>query len=200
MSSISVITGDIINSRRVKPEIWLPVLKKALEKISKNNWNIYRGDSFQIEITNYHESFIAAVYLKACLKTIKGIDIRIAIGIGGKTFNGSNVSESSGEVFIMSGSTLEQLKSEKTNLKLTTKNPTIDNEINLFFKFALIAMDNWTVNSAEAVKLFLDNKNKTQEEMSKTIGISQDAVSKRLKRAHLGEILELDSLFRRKIQ
>lgn len=196
----SVITGDIINSRSVNPEIWLPVLKEALDKISKNHWNIYRGDSFQIEITNYYESFIAAVYLKACLKTIKGIDVRIAIGIGGKTFDGKNVSESSGEVFIMSGSTLEQLKSEKTNLKLTSKNSTIDNELNLFFKFALIAMDNWTVNSAEAVKLFLDNQNKTQEEISKTIGISQDALSKRLKRGHLGEILELDSLFRHKIQ
>ena len=196
----SVITGDIINSRSVKPEIWLPVLKEALDKTSKNHWTIYRGDSFQIEITNYYESFISAVYLKACLKTIKGIDVRTAIGIGRKTFDGKNVSESSGEVFIMSGSTLEQLKSEKTNLKLTTKNPTLDNEINLFFKFALIVMDNWTVNSAEAVKLFLDNKNKTQEEISKTIGLSQDAMSKRLKRAHLGEILELDSLFRRKIQ
>ena len=195
----SIITGDIINSRNVKPEIWLPVLKKVLEEKSNGRWEIYRGDSFQIEVTNFHESFISAVYIKACLKAIKGIDVRMAIGIGNKTFEGKKISESNGEVFEMSGWTLEQLKVEKTNLKLMTKNSSMDKEMNLFFKFALIAMDDWTVNSAETVKLFFDNLNKTQEEISKIIGISQDAVSKRLKRAHLGKILELDLLFQHKV-
>jgi predicted XRE-type DNA-binding protein len=196
----SVITGDIINSRKVKPELWLPTLKNTLNKVSNNSWDVYRGDSFQVEVTNYYESFISAVYIKAALKTIKGIDVRLAIGIGGKTFIGNSVSESSGEVFIMSGSTLEQLKSEKTNLKIKSTNSAIDKELNLFFRFALIAMDNWTVNSAEVVKLFLDNLDKTQSEISDIIGISQDAVSKRLKRSHLDEILQLDLLFRQKIE
>ena len=38
-----------------------------------------------------------------------------------------------------------------------------------------------------------------QTELAKLIGISQDAVSKRQKRAYLDEILELDKLYRQKI-
>ena len=60
-------------------------------------------------------------------------------------------------------------------------------------------MDNWTVNSAEIVKLSLDNPNMIQVELAEIIGISQDAVSKRQKRAYLDEILDLDRLYRQKI-
>jgi transcriptional regulator with XRE-family HTH domain len=60
-------------------------------------------------------------------------------------------------------------------------------------------MDNWTTNSAEAVKLYLENQNKTQKELAAMIGINQDAVSKRLKRAYFEEIKELDLLYRDKI-
>ena len=60
-------------------------------------------------------------------------------------------------------------------------------------------MDNWTVNSAEIVKLSLEHPNKIQTELAKLVGISQDAVSKRQKRAYLDEILELDYLYRHKI-
>ena len=60
-------------------------------------------------------------------------------------------------------------------------------------------MDNWTVNSAEMVKLSLEHQTKNQTELAALLGISQDAVSKRQKRAYLSEIKELDYLFRHKI-
>jgi predicted transcriptional regulator len=60
-------------------------------------------------------------------------------------------------------------------------------------------MDNWTINSAEIVKLSLENPHMIQVELAKIIGISQDAVSKRQKRAYLDEILDLDRLYRQKI-
>ncbi|RSK39334.1 SatD family protein [Mangrovimonas spongiae] len=198
----SVITGDIINSTKYKkPNGWLTLLKEALHYLDKtsNKWEIYRGDSFQIEIQDYATSFEACVYLKSCIKTIKNLDVRLAIGIGEKSFEGNNVTESNGEAFVFSGRTLEELKKEKRNLKIKTSNFDLDKTLNLYFKLASIAMDNWTTNSAEVVKLYLENQNKTQEEIAKLIGINQEAVSKRLKRAYFEEILELDKMFRQKI-
>ena len=61
-------------------------------------------------------------------------------------------------------------------------------------------MDNWTTNSAEIVKLSLEHPNMIQAKLAKLIGISQDAVSKRQKRAYLDEILELDNMYRQKIE
>jgi hypothetical protein len=199
---IGVITGDIINSTKYRdPNIWLIPLKEALGKLESkfNRLEIYRGDSFQIEIKDYFNAFEYALYLKACIKSIKKLDVRIAIGVGEKSFEGDNVTEANGEAFQFSGETLEALKKEKHNLKIKTTNFELDQELNLYFKLVSIVMDNWTANSAEVVKLYLENKNKTQRELAEMIGINQDAVSKRISRAYLEEIMELDLMFREKI-
>ena len=198
----SVITGDIIKSRNIKDQtIWMEQLKNALNVLSsdKSYYEIYRGDSFQYECKNISSSFEHAVYIKSCVKTIKGLDVRMAIGIGTKDYKGNNVSESNGEAFVNSGETFETLKKEKVNLKVKTRDLELNEELNLYFKLALIAMDNWTINSAEIVKLSLEHPNMIQKELAKLVGISQDAVSKRQKRAYLDEILELSSLYKKKI-
>lgn len=198
----SIITGDIIKSRKALSEdTWLLPLKLALTKLTNNAsfYDIYRGDSFQLECRTIEDSFKTAVYIKAFLKSIKNIDVRMSIGIGTKAYQGDSVGESNGEAFIYSGETFETLKRKKQNLRLKTHSEVINTEINLYFRLALIAMDNWTTNSAEIVKLSLEYPNKIQSELAKLIGISQDAVSKRQKRAYLDEILELDALYRQKI-
>ncbi|MDN3492288.1 HMG-box domain-containing protein [Winogradskyella bathintestinalis] len=199
---ISVITGDIIKSRAAQSEdVWLTPLKAALSNISNDTsfYDIYRGDSFQLESHTIEDSFRTSIYIKAFLKSIKGIDVRMSIGIGKKDYEGKSVSESNGEAFIFSGETFDTLKKEKQNLKIKTSNDTLNEELNLYFRLALIAMDNWTVNSAEIVKLSLEFPTMIQSELAKLIGISQDAVSKRQKRAYLDEILDLDTLYRKKI-
>ena len=131
---------------------------------------------------------------------IKGLDVRMAIGIGDKSFKGKKVTESNGEAFRFSGETIESLKKEKLNLKIKTKNETINNELNLYFKLALLSIDNWTTNSAEIVKLSLEHPNKFQKDLAKLIGTNQDAISKRIKRASLDEILELNEMYKQKIE
>ena len=199
----SILTGDIIKSRSIKnPELWLSSLKEALTLCSQktSQWEIYRGDSFQLEMESPTESLKAAIYIKACIKTIKGLDVRIAIGVGEKSFSGKSVVESNGEAFLFSGETLEGLKKEKINLKIKTTNEQLNQELNLYFRFALAIMDNWTTNSAEIVKLYMEQPDALQEELGKHIGINQNAVSSRQKRAHLDLIMQLEQLYRQKIK
>jgi hypothetical protein len=70
---ISIITGDIINSRKLPSTIWIDGLKELLNTKGKNpsEWEIYRGDEFQIEIINPEEALITALQIKAYLKTLK---------------------------------------------------------------------------------------------------------------------------------
>lgn len=198
----SILTGDIINSRhKADPNSWLDILKDSLSYLEKNSnlWEIYRGDSFQIEIKDIQNSFEAALYLKACIKMVKGLDVRIAIGIGKKSFAGQSITESNGEAFQFSGETLETLKKEKVNLKIKTTNSKLDQELNLYFELALITMDNWTPNSAEIVKLSLEQPDALQQELARQIDISQNTVSDRQTRAKLDEILQLNAMYRHKI-
>jgi hypothetical protein len=198
---ISILTGDIIHSRSIEPTVWLPVLKEVLHKLTNadtTKWEIYRGDSFQLEIST-PDAFKAAVCIKATIKQIKGLDVRIAIGLGSKTHEGASISEATGSAFVNSGETLETLKKEKINLAIKSGNALADKELNLLFKLALIAMNQWTPNSAEIIILTLENPELSQTELGELAGIKQNTVSERQKRAYLQEILEVNAAYQQKI-
>jgi hypothetical protein len=198
----SIITGDIINSRGGKVRQWLPVLKKALALTGENPqaWEIYRGDSFQLEVKNPADALMVAIRIKAYIKTIKNTDVRIAIGIGEKIFTASTIAESNGEAFIYSGEKLENLKQEKQNMAVKTRWADFDREMNLYIRFALIAMDSWSTGAADLIKMLLDNPEITQTKLAKRLKITQSAVSGRQKRAYYNEVKDLEILFREKVE
>lgn len=199
---IAVITGDIINSKKNSPKKWLKAIKKELDKIggSPKSWEIYRGDSFQLIINKFEDALLIAIKIKAALKSIPGIDARMAIGIGDMTHNAPKITESNGSAFVHSGEKFETLRKEKQNLAIKSDSAAFDNEMNLYLKLALIAMDNWTVNAAEIVNTTLDNPGKLQEELGKIVGIKQNAISNRLKRAYFDEVMEVNKMFIEKLK
>lgn len=195
----AVITGDIINSRALPPE-WINTLKSALGNLfgKQIKWEIFRGDSFQIEL-NAKDALINAVYIKACIKTLKKADVRIGIGIGKKSVNADKVTEANGEAFINSGNAFDTLKANKVNMAIITPWPKLNEELNLFIKLASISMDSWGQISAEMVKYAIENQNTKQDKIAKLAGRSQSSVSEALKRAHFTEIMELENRYRNQI-
>ena len=198
---ISIITGDIINSRQLPSAIWIDGLKELLNTRGKNpsEWEIYRGDEFQIEITNPEEALLTALQIKAYLKTLK-LDARMSIGFGDKTYSGATISESNGTAFVRSGELFETLKKLKTTLAINSGTSDLDTEINLMLRLGLTFMDNWLAQSAEFIVVSMANKMLSQEEIGTKLGINQAAVSRRRKRAQFDLVLELDNHFRKKIK
>ncbi|RTY82341.1 hypothetical protein EKL99_10350 [Flavobacterium sp. ZB4P23] len=198
---ISIITGDIINSRQLPSAIWIDGLKELLNTRGKNpsEWEIYRGDEFQIEIINPEEALLTAFQIKAYLKTLK-LDARMSIGFGDKTYSGATISESNGTAFVRSGELFETLKKLKTTLAINSGTSDLDTEINLMLRLGLTFMDNWLAQSAEFIVVSMANKMLSQEEIGTKLGINQAAVSRRRKRAQFDLVLELDNHFRKKIK
>lgn len=60
-------------------------------------------------------------------------------------------------------------------------------------------MNKWTVSSAELIEIILKDPNITQEEIGKRLGIKQNSVSGRWNRAYVNEVLDVDEMFRKKI-
>ena len=199
---VCVITGDIINSKKNNPKTWLKPLKKELDTIGKSPkyWEIYRGDSFQVIVSNPKNALLTAIKIKATLKCIQGINVRMSIGMGSRTHNAPKITESNGSAFVHSGEKFETLKKEKQNLAIKSDWPIFDQEMNLYLKLGLIAMDNWTVNAAEIVKTAMENPGKLQEELGQIVGIKQNAISNRLKRAYYGEIMEVNEMYKIKLK
>lgn len=198
---VCVITGDIINSTRKKSSIWLKSLKKELNKIgeSPKAWEIYRGDSFQVLINKPEAALMVAIKIKAALKSAQNTSVRMALGIGNRTYNASKITESNGSAFVHSGEKIELLKKERQNLSVKSDWPDFDKEMNLYLRLLLIPMDSWTVNAAEVVKAAIDYPSKSQEEIGKMVGVKQNAVSNRLKRAYYAEMLEVNEMYKTKL-
>jgi hypothetical protein len=193
----SIITGDIANSRKSnRPKEWLKPIKALFNKIGKTpkTWQIYRGDSFQIEVTDIQEALQTAIEIKATIKGIKGLDVRMAIGIGEKEFDSPKVTESNGDAFIRSGESFEQLK--KHTLAINSPWQEINTQINLCIQLASLTMDNWTSSSAEIFKVSLQTENATQQKIANQLGITQGRVSERQKRAGLEEIMKMIGQYR----
>lgn len=196
---ICIITGDIVGSRKIK-DSWLLSLKAALKVVAGQHgkWEIFRGDSFQVEVEPENAIKVAA-YLKACIRVNKPADVRMGIGIGNIKNKRKKLSESSGDAFIHSGAAFDSLKQVKSNLAVKTDSADFDEEINVVIKLSLIAMDSWGVVAAEMVKLAFENENLLQSELAAISGRTQSSVSEALKRAHYNEIIEMDKLYRKKL-
>ena len=200
---IGILTGDIINSEKFKEDEWLFHLQSFLKTIgnSPSDWAIYRGDEFQIKIDDPSQAFLRALEIKAMMKKNKNLDVRISIGIGEADVMRENILESNGPVFLRSGRGLDELKKNKVTMSIHTGNEVMDSELNLYFKLALFGIiDSWTVASAEMVSIMLQNHGVPQEDISKKTGIAQSAISQRLKRANFEVLMDLNSMFVKKIK
>ena len=198
---IVILTGDIINSRKATSKKWMEDLKSIFQTIGKspNDWEIYRGDEFQLEIKKIEDALLIAFQIKAFFKSIN-LDVRMSLGFGDKTHKTRKITESNGSAFIRSGETFETLKKQKLNLAVNSGNTTFDEDLNLMLKLSLSFMDNWLQQSAEFVVVAIQNPTFSQEEIGVKLGINQAAVSRRQKRANYELVKELDLYFRQKIK
>lgn len=197
---IAVITADIINSQKREVEKWMSQLKKLLSSWGNSpaNWEIYRGDEFQLKC-NVSDVFSKALLLKSLMKTFEDLDVRIAIGIGNEVYSSEKVTESNGSAYVNSGRLLTQIKSNGKTLELQTDNEKINRDLNMLLKWASIDFDNWTAATAQIVHELLKNPDLTQDDLAKKLNISQSSVSQRLKRANFDLLQETDQYFRKKI-
>jgi len=197
----SVIIGDIINSRKLPAKKWLAVLKQFLDSQGKNpkDWEIFRGDQFQLEVKNPENSLLVAIQIKALMKSLK-LDVRMSIGIGEKTHNSKKISESNGTAFINSGELFERLKKEKVTLAVKSGNHDFDKEINLMLRLALTIMDNWLPQAAEFTSVAIKNQSLLQDQIGALLNINQAAVSRRKSRSQFDLIMEFDNFYREKIK
>jgi hypothetical protein len=200
-SMIVILTGDIINSRKLPSKKWIDDLKAMFQLFGKtpNDWEIYRGDEFQLEIKNPEHALLIAFQIKSFFKSVN-LDVRMSLGFGDKTYKARKITESNGSAFVRSGELFETLKKQKLNLALSTGDIALDEEINLLLRLSMAFMDNWLQQSAEFILVAIQNPTLSQEEIGGKLGINQAAVSRRQKRSQYELMMQVDHYFRKKIK
>lgn len=208
---IAIIKGDIVDSRKqTSPGQWIDPLKAVLNRWGQTpkSWELVWGDFFQLEVSDPLNALNAAFQIKACIKSLSinsggltsPMDVRIAVGIGEKTFDADRISESNGSAFHHAGDAFEMLQKERRMFIIGSPWEDFNQEMNLYLKLLEVFANKWSVSSAELVEIALLNPGITQTEIGKKLGIQQNSVSGRWNRANIDEMLNVDKIFRQKLK
>lgn len=191
MNNITVLTGDIVNSRKTNNKKWLNALNECLSHLVKNEkkWEIYRGDSFQIEVKPEDALFIA-ILIRLYMRQIPAIDTRISIGFGKKKYANKSIKEATGTAFEYSGLAFETLKSNKKLLIFNSSKSLIDIDINIYLDLFSHIISSWTPTMCSIIYFSILHKDATQMELAELLSRKQSQISQVYKKTGYYELIK----------
>lgn len=202
MTIHAVLTGDLVGSSRLDPAS-LQGARQTFEAASAEiaRWSpqlvastpdFFRGDSWQLLLTQPGFSLRAAFYIRARLKAgDPDWDTRIAIGLGEVAkIDKSRTSLSSGEAFLLSGHALDAMGSGTTLVVAARPQARSLAALDVLARICSTMADDWSPKQAQAVCLALAPGAPTQAEMAERLGVTQQAVSKALASAKISAFLQ----------
>ena len=180
-----IIIGDIVNSRQVDTDLWLPVLEEALKRYTQK-FDIFRGDSFQAELP-VADCFKFVFYVKARIRSLAPLDVRLGIGIGEVEYTDDSIRKSNGSAFVYAGEAFDALRKDLVMLRSPWSE--YDEPVNIMMDLAMELSDKWTVNMAESVAIALENPEASQKELADMLKRKyQSQVSTELSKAHFAQL------------
>lgn len=192
-----IITADVVGSTKIPdeqrgmlPEV-LNELAAQLQHICPIRLEIYRGDSFQVEVDYYELTPYIAALLRIGLKSkslnkTNKLDARMSIGIGMVSYVGESLGQSDGEAFILSGRAFENLG--KQRLKITTSKDATNDELNVLSIILDDLLASLTVAQSKVVFECLYDPEIKQKLIAKKLSVKPQVVNKAINASKLSII------------
>ena len=184
---VSILTGDIVNSSKLTKEQLTSVLKKLeqfLEMQSKLHSNMefefFRGDSVQIKLNDPQSSLMLATQIRIFVLSLES-DIRISIGLGNINEPGERLNTSTGQAFVFSGHSLDNMKI-KSRFVFKSASKTLDSDIAVATESITAIINNWTLNRTKTVLYMMLGT--SREDVCKKFNIKNVTLSKTLSSAN----------------
>lgn len=200
MNIYGIITGDIVGSTKLNKEDrdhLNEVLKKTIDEISSMEgedraleFEMFRGDSFQIKVTNAKESLRVALLIRLGLISARDDfqaatsrksstwDARLSIGIGTIDYVKKTINISDGEAFRYSGKAFDSLN--RTNrLIIRTSNEKINEEFEIECFMSDVIIRRFSDKQAKITYRYLLEEG-TQKSIAQKMGVTPQAVNKSL--------------------
>lgn len=188
---IAVLTGDIVDSSRI-PEAqrgaMLDRLEGALARLAPLAQQIFRGDAFQAALPDPERCLDAALELQLRMED-PGFaagpprELRLGLGLGEvSAAAGEPIGRWSGRAFVQAAAALSSLDGTGgRRLALRSPWPALDAELQVELALLDALRRRWTPEQRAAVQGGLAGR--TQAEQAEDLGVSQPAVSQRLRAA-----------------
>jgi len=212
----AVLTGDIVGSSRLPPAKRASLLREltrasrafqqALPEVLLSEIEVFRGDSWQVVLSQPSRSLRTGLFFRAFLKPAlggRGTDARVAIGLGtlGLLPEG-RPSLGDGEAFRLSGSALDRMpRSRRMSLAWAGEVDGLSlDAVNVVLELIDVVAKGWTERQANAVcgKLLGWNQSKVARSWFRG-KVSQQAIAQHLDRAGWNAIEAALELFERRV-
>jgi len=200
--TISVISGDIINSTELTSEQYEQLLarikeiQKWITKGNKSNGHsIERGDEFKTLIHDIENALRYTIIYRVAIKALgKPFDSRISFAIASNADIRESVSESMGQAFVLSGRGLKNLKNDR--LHFSSDRPELAENFTLLFKYLDRQLTELTSRQCEVMLPMLkSNDNLSVNDLANELDIAAATASKSLKASGWSLISELNDKF-----
>lgn len=195
---VAVLTGDLIGSTGHSPEWTTQALDRiktcaqeirAWDDADDPRFTRYRGDGWQIVLSEPYRALRAALYIQASLKSVQsGARSRIAIGMGEiDDLPVGDLSNASGPAFIASGQALDDMARDRELVIAARESAYLHEGIAVLLDREV---QDWSREQAEAMMHFLPPSTPTLKDLADALGISPQAIHSRLKSAHWREVVQ----------
>ena len=193
----AVLTGDIVGSSELSPEEHRKVVAmvKSVSDVFPDavvgKVDVFSGDSWQMLVSDCGMSLRIALYLRASLKREKAfsVDSRISMAWGEidpQQVNPQRISESTGELFTLSGRRLAGLKKASLMCFSALHDDYLSEAVGSSLGLIDVLVQQWSWEQARAVVATLAGK--TQDAIAAELGVGQSSINKSLQAAHWMEI------------
>lgn len=196
----AVLTGDIVNSTQLAPDVEQNLLTLLEGLLSPYLIEFYRGDSFQAYIKDPAQSLRVALLCRALAIRLTGVedgpvlsDIRISIGIGPVILPVRTPGKAKGEAFLLSGRRFDQLQQTDRRLSMACGMTIADIGLEVMSDYLDAIYKGMTAKQAGAIERLLERK--TQQEVAQELSKSKSTVSQLVNAGRWPEIEKIIQQF-----
>ena len=205
----AVLTGDIIHSSRLLPTQMKSVRLSLTDAVNvvtrwkrslvKGKVEFFRGDGWQLLLTDPAMALRVAIFLRASLLAGGVADSRIAIGLGeGEKTPSKKVAFLTGQAFVLSGHALDQMAQYwRMTVEIPKTADSFSDWLRVIGHLCDSLISQWTRRQAQIARLALDPREPEFETVAQLLrpAVSKQAVAKGLKGAHWHVIRETINQF-----
>ena len=178
-----VLTGDITDSQSYNDEDFrniLAALKQHLSNYAKQydgHFDIYRGDAFQLAVSQPQYSMHIALGLRLALKAhTPSVDVRISVAVGEAHYRPNEVKTGTGDAFVLSGRGLDSIK--PNYLAFSSSNTELESKTQLLTRFADTHVSGLTQTQSETLLAYLEASDKSHENIAALLDKNRSNVSR----------------------
>ena len=195
MAIQAVLTGDIVNSTKLKKAVEKKLLSLLYTTLSTYKFEFYRGDSFQVYVTKPEEALkIALLCRTAAISISKNeeidlSDVRMSIGIGIVKTPVKTLGAAKDEAFVLSGRAFDELEKTATRLSISSGNNLANAGLAVIADYVNAIFKMMTGKQAEVIFELL--KGQTQQEVAMLLKRSKSTIHQHVISGRWSEVEKL---------